>query len=293
MISRRELLAGAGAGTLRAAAYQPRLMLQPYVWTQWFQQRKIALADGLERMFASSARAGYRRMELIDSFVAPELAERTAALVRQHGFEVPVVYHGGSFHEAEAAGRSIEAILATADAARKLGARWVNTNCNPKRGREPKTEAELAVEAENLNRLGRSLRGRDMRLMMHAHDPDMADGAREWRSNLHHTDPALVWICADVHWIYRGKQEPMQLLREAGRRTASLHVRNSVNGIWSESFGDGDVDYRAVAEYLRSIQYDGLIGVELAYENGTNPSRELEEDLKLSREYAERVFRLT
>jgi inosose dehydratase len=291
MISRRELLAGAAAGALRAAAYQPKLMLQPYVWTQWFGQRKIALADGLERMFTASQRAGYRRMELIDSFLAPELRERTTALVRQYGFEVPVVYHGGAFHDPEAAGSSLEAILATADTARPLGTRWVNTNCNPKRGRERKTDEELAVEAENLNRLGRSLRQRGMRLMLHAHDPDMAEGAREWRSNLHHTDPELVWFCMDVHWIYRGKQEPMQLLREAGRRTASLHVRNSVNGIWSESFGDGDVDYRPVAKFLESIQYDGLIAVELAYENGTNPSRELEDDLKISREYAERVLR--
>ena len=294
MISRREWLAGAaGAGALRAAGYQPRLMLQPYVWTQWFGQRKIALADGLERMFTASRRAGYRRMELIDSFLAPELRERTAALIRQSGFEVPVVYHGGAFHEAEAAARSIDAILSTADAARPLGTRWVNTNCNPKRGRERKTDEELSVEAENLNRLGRALHERDMRLMLHAHDPDMAEGAREWRSNLHRTDPGLVWMCMDVHWVYRGGQDPMQLLREAGRRTASLHVRNSTRGVWSESFGDGDVDYRAVAQFLRSIQYDGLIAVELAYEAGTNPTRELEDDLKMSREYAERIFRTT
>src|SRR5579883_97500 len=108
MISRREWLAGAAAaGTLRSAGHQPHLMLQPYVWTQWFAQRKISLADGLERMFTASHRAGYRRMELIDSFLAPELRERTAALVRQSGFEVPVVYRGGAFHEAETARRSI------------------------------------------------------------------------------------------------------------------------------------------------------------------------------------------
>ena len=122
-----------------------------------------------------------------------------------------------------------------------------------------------------------------MRLMLHAHDPDMADGAREWRYNLQHTNPKLVWMCMDVHWIFRGKQDPMELLREAGRRIASLHVRNSIHGVWSESLGDGDVDYRAVAGFLQGIGYRGLIGVELAYENGTNPTRPLDEDLKIGR----------
>jgi inosose dehydratase len=291
MISRREFLAGAAAaGVLRAARYQPTLMLQPYVWTQVFQQEKISLGAGLERMFAASKGAGYHRIELMDAFLTPELRRRTADLVRQYDFAVPVVYQGGTFHDPEAAQRSIAQILATADAARDLHAEWINTNCNPKKGRERKSDSELATEARYLNRLGQNLKERGLRLMLHEHDPDMADGAREWRSNLHHTDPQLMWICMDVHWVYRGKQDPMQLLREAGHRIASLHVRNSVHGVWSESFGDGDVDYRAVAKFLQGIGYQGLIAVELAYENGTNPTRPLEEDLRISREYANSIF---
>ena len=52
---------------------------------------------------------------------------------------------------------------------------------------------------------------RGMRLMLHNHDADMTEGAREWRAILHHTDPKLVWFCVDVHWVYRGKQDPLVL----------------------------------------------------------------------------------
>jgi inosose dehydratase len=291
MSTRREFLAGAAAaGVLRASRYQPKLMLQPYVWTQVFQEEKIALADGLDRMFGESKRAGYNRIELRDAFLTSELRSRTADLVRKYDFEVPVVYQGGAFYEAESADRSIANILQTADRARDLHTEWINTNCNPKKGRERKSDLELATEARYLNRLAQHLKERGIRLMMHEHDPDMADGAREWRSNLHNTDPKLVWICLDVHWVYRGGQDPMELLHEAGHRIASLHVRNSVNRVWSESFGRGDVDYRAVASSLQRIGYQGLIAVELAYESGTNPTRPLEEDLRISREYAEKVF---
>jgi inosose dehydratase len=295
MTSRREFLAGmAAAGGLHAArsGYEPQLLLQPYVWTQQLNKEKVPLAEGLDRVFGSASRAGYKRLEIQDLFLAPPVKDRTVALLSQYNLEVPVVYSGGSFHEAEAAERSVGQILKVADAAKDLHAGWINTNCNPKKGKEGKTDQELSTEAANLNRLGQHLKERGMRLMLHQHDPDMADNAREWRSNLHHTDPKLVWFCVDVHWVFRGGQKPMELLEEAGHRIASLHVRNSVNGVWSESLGDGDVDYRAVAQFLQKIKYKGYIAVELAYEKDTNPTRPLEEDLLLSREYADKVFEL-
>ena len=292
MTSRREFLAGmAAAGGLQAArsGYEPKLMLQPYVWTQQLQKEKVALADGLDRVFGSASRAGYKRLEVQDLFLAPAVRERTFALLRQYNLDVPVVYAGGIFHDAEAAERSIAQILDVADVAKELRCAWINTNCNPKKG-GGKTDRELATEASSLNRLGQHLKERGMRLMLHEHAPDMADGAREWRSNLHHTDPKLMWFCVDVHWVFRGGQEPMEILKEAGQRIASLHLRNSVNKVWSESLGDGDVDYRAVAKFLQQIKYKGYLAVELAYEKETNPARPLEEDLKISREYAEKVF---
>lgn len=292
MTTRRDFIAGlAAVASLQAkSGYAPKLTLQPYVWTQQFNKEKIPLSAGLDQLFPAAKRAGYKRMELLNSFLTKELKEHTAALVRQYNFEIPVVYHGGTFHDADAVEQNVSEILATADAAMALGTTWINTNCNPKKGKERKTDAELAFEANSLNRLGKQLKDRGMRLMLHQHDPDMAEGAREWRSNLQHTDPKLMWFCVDVHWVFRGKQEPMELLKEAGQRIANLHVRNSVNGIWSESLGDGDVDYRAVAKFLKSINYQGLIGVELAYEKNTNPTRPLEEDIRISREYAEKVF---
>src|SRR5947207_15297523 len=134
MTTRREFLAGMTASAAAAkSGYEPKLMLQPYVWTQHFQAEKIALADGLEKLFSASQRAGYKRMELINSFLTPELRERTAALVRQYNFDIPVVYHGGPFYDSESAERTISQLLSTGDAARELHAGWLNTNRNPRR----------------------------------------------------------------------------------------------------------------------------------------------------------------
>jgi hypothetical protein len=59
-----------------------------------------------------------------------------------------------------------------------------------------------------------------------------------------------------------------------------------------EDFGPGEVDYSQVAEYLHGVSYKGLLVVELAYEKGTEITRSLEEDLRRSRLYTEKVFGL-
>jgi sugar phosphate isomerase/epimerase len=59
-----------------------------------------------------------------------------------------------------------------------------------------------------------------------------------------------------------------------------------------EDFGPGDIDYQKVADYLRKISFNGYLVVELAYERGTQITRSLDEDLRLSRLYTEKVFGL-
>jgi len=161
---------------------------------------------------------------------------------------------------------------------------------NPNPLPEPKTDAQLAIQAQGLNQVGAQLKQLGLRLTIHQHAPEMRDNAREWRHGLRHTDPGLVWFCVDVDWIKRGGQDPMTLLREAGRRIATLHVRSARDGVWLEELGDGDVDYREVAAYLKETGYQGYLLVELAYEKGTTVTRSLVEDLTRSRMYAERIF---
>ena len=82
----------------------------------------------------------------------------------------------------------------------------------------------------------------------------------------------------------------MAIVREAGKRIASFHLRNSVDGVWSESFGEGEVDYTKLAEHLRETKLRPYLEVELAYEAKTPRTRSLMENLRMGREYAERVF---
>ena len=188
-----------------------------------------------------------------------------------------------------AAEQTIAKTLALAEVVKPLGAPAINFNPNPLQ--EPKSDAATRrIRRRRSTGSGEQLKQRGLRLTLHQHAPEMRDNAREWRYALRHTDPDLVWFCVDVDWIKRGGQDPMTLLPEAGKRIASIHLRSARAGVWMEEFGDGDIDYRPVAAYLKEIGYQGPLLVELAYEKATSPTRPLEEDLRRSRIYAEKIF---
>ncbi len=287
--TRRQWLASAAAlPALAAKPYRPLLGVQLYVFQQQFNREKKTVAEGMDEAFAAVARAGYRRVEMTSAFWTPELRGRTRALLERHRLEAPIVYNGGPMHTQEGADKTIAQTLEFAAAAREAGAQAVSFNASPKKDR--KTGEELAVQAKSLGELGGRLRERGMELLIHQHAPELRENAREWRHQFRHTDPALVKICLDIDWVKRGGQDVMTLLKESAPRLRAAHLRSARDGVWMEELGDGDVDYRAVAAYLREIGFQGWLTVELAYENGTKITRSLEENLRRSREYAEQIF---
>lgn len=265
--------------------YAPRLGSQFYIWTQQFNREKKPLAEGIPEAFAATRRAGFKRIELVSWIFTRELREKTIAAAKEHGLDVPIVYSGARLYDPAAADKAIAQVLELAEVVKPLGTRMIDVNPDPKGQR--KTNDELRVQADNITRLDKGLADRGFRLILHHHNPEMAENAREWRHILANTKTAL---CVDTHWVYRGGQDPLALLKEAGPRVAALHLRNSRSGIWTEDLGDGDVDYRAIAAYLRKAGFAGDLVVELAYEQGTKITRTLEEDLRVSREYTEKVF---
>ena len=279
-MNRRQWLLAMAAAPARAAAYNPLLGTQNYVWTQ----QKASVEESL----AAVRRAGYERLEIMSQFFEPAMLERTAAALKANRLDLCAVYKGGPMHEPAAADETIARTVALADVLKPLGAPSINFNSDPIPA--GKTDAQLAVQVKALDRLGAQLKARGVRLTVHQHAPEMRDNAREWRYELRHTDPDLVWFCVDVDWVKRGGQDPMTILREAGKRIASMHLRNARNGVWMEELADGDVDYREVVAWLKEIGYQGYLLVELAYESQTRPTRSLEEDLRRSRVYAEKIF---
>lgn len=290
---RRRFLALAAA-TPALAQHHPRPSLQAgtYVFTQHYSRLNQPAQDRIDDICASLTKAGYPDVELMSLFLTPDLQTSTFSALARHNLACSAIYNGGVMHTPDGARQTIAATVELAQRVRShIPIRGVTVNPNPVSGR-PKSPDELKIQADALNSLGWSLERAGLYLYLHNHAPELADDAREWRFTLANTEPRYLRVCLDTHWVFRAGLDVMTLLRQAGPRLASIHLRNSVNKIWSEDLSDGDVDHRAIAAYLNSINYAGLLSVELAYDKETRITRSLDQSLLLSRQYVEKVFNL-
>lgn len=76
-----------------------------------------------------------------------------------------------------------------------------------------------------------------------------------------------------MHWVYRGSQNSQlavfDVLKMYGSRIVELHIRQSENGIWKETFGAGDVDYQHFTNELDKMKIKPHLVIEKCIEEKT------------------------
>jgi inosose dehydratase len=243
-----------------------------YPWMVDARDRGVDFTRELETVLAALAAAGVQAWEPFLPSTAE--AESLAAALARHGLTMPSVYANLRLHDARA-DHVIADTLAALPRLRALGVRFLVVNPEPIDWGLPldKDDATLRAQARALEHLARELAAGGVELAYHTHAPEMRHGAREFHAMLALTDPALVGLCLDAHWIYRGcgnSQVALEtILALYGPRIRTVHLRQSQGGVWSETLGPGDVDYAAVVATLRRHEFTGPLTLEQAAETGT------------------------
>jgi inosose dehydratase len=75
-----------------------------------------------------------------------------------------------------------------------------------------------------------------------------------------------------------------------GHRVSELHLRQSQNGVWSETLGPGDIDYEALAQALARKKVKPHLVLEVAVEAGTPKTLDPVAAHRRSAAYARSVF---
>lgn len=228
-----------------------------YNWVTFYRRSGKTWGQDWDACMASYAQTGLRAYE--SSFSSVDEVNKLAPSLEKYAIKIPSLYVNSLLHTREDSEKSIESALAIAAAGKKLGTKIVVTNPSPIRwgGDDLKTDEQLEIQAKNLEKLGVALKGMGMTLAYHIHDNELKAGAREFHHMMLNTSPDNLSFCFDVHWVYRGCQNSQaavfDVLKLYGRRIVELHIRQSVNGIWSETFGDGDIDYKRLVSELQKI----------------------------------------
>jgi len=292
-------LAGATAMAAPVVARAARskllhLATNAYSWHVFYQREGRDFGAALELGLKDVTASGLNGFE--PGAAGTEDVRQLLPLLRKHGLEMRSIYVNSSLHEPAEADRSIEQVLAVARAVKPFGTRIVVTNPNPLRwgGPENKSDDHLRTQAEALNRLGRELASLKLTLAYHYHDIELRLAAREFHHMMAGTDPRYVTLCLDTHWLYRGAGNSQVALFDVvelyGQRVSELHLRQSQNGVWSETLGPGDIDYEALAKALARKKVKPHLVLEVAVEAGTPKTLDPVEAHRRSADYARWVF---
>jgi len=287
-------LAGIAAPALHAHAAEQTAPASPkalvgsnvYGWGQYAQREGKSLDVG--EVLSALRDTGYDYLETFLNVQRPEEAIQFAEQCKAKGLRPVSLYVGARLHEAKSAKEAVEKILAAGKLCNAAGFQVFSCNADPI-GRE-KTDEELKTQAAALADLGAGLNALGMKLGVHQHLPEMANHAREFHYDFDHTKPDEVGWCYDVHWVWKGGIQPLDALKQYGERVVTWHLRQSRDGIWWEDLDTGDIDYAAVATFAREHHLARRFSVELALEPGTQITRSVVENHRLSREFVRKVF---
>lgn len=268
------------------------LACNQYPWLVFYGREKRDFNKSLDAGLAEVAQSGVDGFEPLGS--SPQQVDQLAPLLAKHRLQMRSLYVGSVLHEADQAEKSIEQVLAIAERAKAIGTKIIVTNPTPIRDPKGKTDAQLKTQAAALDKLGQRLLSLGLTLAYHNHDVELRNAAREFHHMMVGTDPKHVTLCLDAHWVYRGAGDSavalFDVLKLYGPRITELHLRQSVDNVWTEVFGEGDIDYPALAKYLLGIGVKPHLVLEQCPEGKTAKTMDAVESHRRSREYAGRVF---
>ena len=180
-----------------------------------------------------------------------------AAQLKKHGLELRSIYTGSALVDRAKINKEVERIVSLAKRAKEAGTRIIVTNPSPLSNRQGKSDEQLKTQAAALDTLGHELAAIGVTLAYHNHDVELQHAAREFHHMMLGTDPRALSLCLNVHWVYRGAGNSQVALFDVvklyGARVAELHLRQSTGNVWSETFGDGDIDYRELVKRLVEV----------------------------------------
>jgi sugar phosphate isomerase/epimerase len=298
-VSRRDFLGAAalvlggagGAGALGAEADEKarrKVMVGAHPWVSAAKQPGYDITPILPSIFADLEAAGIEGIELMHTALRPKDAvERIGELSRRHRVAVIGTSFGGDLWDRARHAAALEDAELVIPRLAALGGRTLGTSV----GQAPKkkTEEQFDAQAEALRKIIALGAKHGVILNLRNHTYEVADGLHDLSGTLRRIPD--VKLGPDLNWLLRGGVDPAAFLKKYGKQVVFLHLRDQkADGRWSEALGEGDMDYRAIAEALREIRFAGDAVIELAHEGDFKPTRPLRESLKMSRDFVRRVL---
>ncbi|MEO7598403.1 MAG: sugar phosphate isomerase/epimerase [Opitutus sp.] len=296
-ISRRSFVTSlavalAGASLTRASSASPvpdtkrKVIVGAHAWVYAATQPNYDYTPVLPQIFSDLSYAGVDGLELMHVALKPDDAvERIGNLSRQ--YSLPILgtsFNGAMFDRAQHSLVLENAELVITRLA-QLGGRTLGTSVGQLRGADAKklkTPEQLDAQVDCLRQITKICEANKVVLNLHNHTYEVENNLHDLKGTLARMPE--VKLGPDLNWLIRGGVDPATFIRTYGRQIVFLHLRDQYkDGRWSEAFGEGDTDFKAIAAALHEVNFEGNANIELAHEKDFKPTRPLRDSFKQSR----------
>ena len=252
----------------------------------WIYAAKLTdydITPALEQIFQDIKYAGFDGVELMHH---PLRSHHTTLVIKEkvarYGLPVIGTSYGADMWDKSKHTEILEEAENIIKNLAEVGGRTFGTSVG--NAPAPKTEVQLDAQAELLQKLIGICNDHSVVLNLHNHTYEVKDNMHDLKGTLKRIPDAK--LGPDLNWLLRGGVDPVKFIKQYNDQIVFLHLRDQYdNGKWSETLGEGDVDFSAIGTELKKIDFSGDIVIELAHENDFVPTRPIRDSLKMSREF--------
>ena len=267
---------------------EKKVLVGAHPWVYAATQPNYDIYPVLEKIFADMSYAGLDGIELMHTALRyQDAVERIAALSKKHNLLVIGTSFGGAMWDRTQHEAVFEDARVVVTRLAELGGRTLGTSVG--KAPQTKTAEQLDAQAELLRRIMNLCRDYGVELNLHNHTYEVEDDMHDLSGTLARIPE--IKLGPDLNWLLRGGVDPVDFIEAYGESIVFLHIRDqNADGTWSESVGEGDMDYVAIGQALRVSRFSGDAVIELAHERNFNPTRPLRDSLRMSRTYIRKTL---
>lgn len=261
-----------------------KIVVGAHVWVYASTLPGFDVSPVLSKIFSDVSYAGFDGVETMDHPLRSSIyTKQIGELIDQYKIKLIGSSYSGDMWDKDKHNQILEDVENIFTNMASVGGRTFGVSVGEPAGRE-KTEKEFDNQAVLLRELISLGEKKGIVLNLHNHTAEVINNMFDLRGTLKRIPD--VKLGPDLNWLLRAGINPVDFLREFRKQIVFLHLRDqSGNGKWPESLGEGNVNFREIADVLKEISFEGDAIIELAHENGFVRTRPLKESLKMSRDF--------
>ena len=260
-----------------------------HVWVYASAMPGYDVSPILSQIFSDMAYAGFDGVETMEQPLRSTVyTKQIKELIDKHKIMLTGSSYGAQMWNKDKQNEIYEDVDNIFTNMASVGGKTFGVSVGEPAGRK-KTDAEFDVQAELLKKIITLGEKKGIVLNLHNHTAEVSDNMYDLRGTLKRISG--IKLGPDLNWLLRAGVNPIEFLREFKNQVVFLHLRDQLSdGKWPESMGEGNVNFKEIANVLKEINFQGTAVIELAHESGFVKTRPLKESLKMSREYMRKTM---